>query len=337
MGVTVPSCTGNGEAILHPGYTLSRAWHSFLGHAPPSTSLYSPPLMHASWLTRASLAGTAEGSSASDLAGGRRPAAMNGSPGGRKASLEELQAKLWSVQQQLMAVIQQQQQLQQQSPSETGSSGDMPSASGLGPDRKTAEEEKQRQLQQLQEELKDVQEQLQRVQKGSPNRGASPQPGPADHPGSLQGSRAAQSPLSHRSGATPGPPQSGANAPSPGAPQGGASTPSPGASSSGQGPRKRASGAPPRRAMVHHEEPQGTAGPSAGSGAGKAGVTRHKAQMQQQEHVQPLRCCLMSLSLPWDLLAFDLLFKVHPQLSLIHGATLKHASPGSPRVLTQLP
>jgi len=124
----------------------------------------------------------------------RRPAAVNGSSGSRKASLEELQAKLWSVQQQLMAVIQQQQQPQQLAPAEAGSGGGTPSTSDAGPGvsearRKRAEEEKQRQLQQSQEELKDVQEQLQRVQKGSPKRGGSPQPGPADRPGSPLGAR----------------------------------------------------------------------------------------------------------------------------------------------------
>lgn len=42
------------------------------------------------------------------------------------------------------------------------------------------------------------------------------------------------------------------------------------------------------------------------------------------DEMVPLKCCLMSISLPWEHIAYDLLFKVIKTFTLISTLTLSH-------------
>ncbi|CAI7922324.1 unnamed protein product, partial [Closterium sp. NIES-54] len=242
-----------------------------------------------------------------------------------RPSLSELQGKLWSVQSELMGLVEAQQQQQEEVEKDKGK-GKGKEAAEEAEDRKRKKEENQQRLRELQVELKSVQEQLQKLggggeNAGSPKHGGKEKDKERDSSGGGSGSGSGGGAGGRISGffkkVTQTPPKrtmvhddledagspggitaagGGGAAGAGGGAAGGSALAgtSSGGSSSGGGGAGGSAGA------------SGAGGGSSGDGGGKG-----KAAAAGPA-VQPLRCCLISLTLPWDLLAFDLLFKEMP-------------------------
>ncbi|CAI5968887.1 unnamed protein product [Closterium sp. NIES-65] len=238
-----------------------------------------------------------------------------------RPSLSELQGKLWSVQSELMALVEAQQQ-QQEEVEKDKAKGKGKEAAEEAEDRKRKKEENQQRLRELQVELKSVQEQLQKLggggeNAGSPKHGGKDKDKERDSSGGGSGSgsgggaggrisgffkKVTQTPPKRTmvhddledAGSPGGITAAGGGAAGAGAGSALAGTSSGGSGSGGGGVAGGSAGA------------SGAGGGSSGDGGGKG-----KAAAAGPA-VQPLRCCLISLTLPWDLLAFDLLFKEMP-------------------------